>query len=303
VPGRRMLVGAAGETMTWQSGTTLMVEVPSGPVRGIGVALLEPSAGSMVELDLRVLDAGGEVLLSGTRRVPAGAVPGDLVVALAGEELESRSAEPLVAELTLRGDHPLVVAGAVEPRTPRLVVVEPAEDGLRLVRAGEASVYERPDALPRIRWAGTAVVETDPATTITMLAAGDAPADVVLTSPGPSNVESSASVDVLEDSGDTIRVGVEAAGPGYVVVSDALSDAFTASVDGAPAELRVADHGGVAVAVGAGEHEVELVYRQPYGGAGTAMSAGAALATIGLLVVRPARDGRRRWFARRTAPT
>ena len=75
-----------------------------------------------------------------------------------------------------------------------------------------------------------------------MLGAGGA-ADVILTEPGPSDESSSATVDVLEDSGDTIRVDVQADGAGYLVVADALSDSFVASVDGEPAELRVADHG------------------------------------------------------------
>lgn len=302
VPGRRTVLGAAGGTLAWQPGTTASVEIPAAPLRGIGVTLLEPPSGLAVQVDVRVVDEAGDVVLSGSRQVGTDAAAGDLVVALAGQDLDPDPESPLTAELTLRGDQPLVVAaGSTGASTPRLVVVEPADDGLRLLRTGEASIYERPGALSRIRWAGTSVVEPDAATTIAMLANG-APADVVLAAPGPSSLASSASLDVVEDSGDTIRVAVEAQAAGYLVVADALHDSFVATVDGESAELRVADHALVAVAVPAGAHVVELNHRQPYGGAGVAVSAGAALAAIMLTVVSPARGDRRRWFARRTAP-
>ena len=301
VPGRRSVLGGDGGSLGWQPGTVLSLEVPAGPLRGIGVELAEPTPGAAVQLGVRVVDRDGTVLLSGSRWVAPGEPAGDVMVALAGEDLEPDPAVPLVVELTLRGGPLVVVAASSQAATPRLVVVEPGDDGLRLVRAGETSIYERTDALPRIRWAGTAAVEPDATATIALLDEG-AEAEVVLTTPGPTDIASTASVEVVEDSGDTIRVSVNARGAGYVVVADAMSDAFVATVDGEPAELRVADHAYVAVAVPAGAHEVELSYRQPYGGAGVAMSVGAALLAIALATVRPARDGRRRWSARRSAP-
>jgi hypothetical protein len=183
------------------------------------------------------------------------------------------------------------------------VVIEPADDGLRLVRTGETSIYERLDAMPRIRWAGTAAAEPSGSSTIASLRNGESLPDVLLAEPGPTNEASTASVEVIEDSGDTIRASVQATGPGYLVVADALSGTFHATVDGTPAPLRVADHGAVAVAVESGAHEIELRYQQPYRGAGFAVSAGAALAVVALAAIRKAPGGRRRWSARRTAPT
>ena len=75
------------------------------------------------------------------------------------------------------------------------------------------------------------------------------------------------------------------------------------SVDGQPAELRVADHGVVAVAVPAGLHTIALTYRSPAGGAGLVITVVALIGVAVLAFVRPARAGMRRWSARRTAPT
>jgi hypothetical protein len=299
-PGLRTVVGLASGQVAWQPDATVTVEIPAGPVRAIGVGLAEQMAHPAIQLEVRVLDQAGTQVLRGTRWIRAGQPAGDVLVALPGESLDA-SAEPLRAEVTLRGGHPVdVIASADRVSDPRVVVVRPADDGLRLIRAGEATVYERTGALERIRWAGTSVVEPDAARTIAMLRAG-VPADVVLAEPGPSDQPSTAALDVVEDSGDTIRVEVDADAPGYLVVADALSGAFSASVDGQSTELRVADHGYVAVAVGAGSHEVALAYRQPYGGLGVAISAGAALIAIGLVALRPARE---RWRRRvpRTAP-
>ena len=269
VPGSRTTVGSSAGSLVWEPGSTVSVAVPAAALRGIGIVLLEPSAGPPMQMDVRLVDDTGSVVLSGTRDVNGfRSEVGDVVVALAGEDLESERGE-LVAELTLRGDRPLVLSAmAGRPATPRLVIMKPADDGLRLVRAGEASVYERLDALPRIRWAGTSAVEPVASTTIASLLQGESLPDVILDEPGPTDVASTAEVEVHEDSGDTIRASVQADGPGYLVVADALSDAFRATVDGEPAELRVADHGYVAVAVSRGAHEVELRYQQPYRGAG-----------------------------------
>jgi hypothetical protein len=166
------------------------------------------------------------------------------------------------------------------------------DDGLRVVDVGGATVYERSTALPRIRWAETAVVEPDEAAALDLVASGDAP-DVVLSAPGPAPSGAPAQVDVVEDSGDTIEVDVDAQGDGYLVVADALQDRWTATVDGAPAELRDADVGVVAIAVPDGDHVVRLEYDRPAGATGYLISAMSGAAVLGLVLVDRLRTRRR----------
>jgi uncharacterized membrane protein YfhO len=73
-------------------------------------------------------------------------------------------------------------------------------------------------------------------------------------------------------------------------VADALQAGWVATVDGAPAELVAADHGIVAVAVGAGTHHVELRYAAPYHGVGGWVTLAAAVCAMAVVVV----DKRRR---------
>jgi hypothetical protein len=244
-----------------------------------------------VEITARVLDSEGNVVWSGQRPVQPDLEPGDVVVALPGEDPPTGTDRPVSVELQLSGSEPLRVAGT--GAEVQVVSIAPVSDGLRLLSTGEATIYERPDALPRIRWAGTSVVEPDPERTIEMLDSGTAPG-VVLERPGPVAADSSADVTVVEDSGDQIRVDVVADGDGYLVVADALMDSFHATVDGEQAELRVADHAYVAVAVPAGAHEVGLSYHRPGGYAGPFVSMLAAAVVAALVIIPWLADRRRR---------
>lgn len=288
VAGQRHFLGAGGDEMRWEPGTTLRVDVAADSLRGAGVVLAQPVADLAVPsfIEARLLDPSGVVVATGSRTVEAG-TSDEVVIALAADDV---AAAPAVVELTLRSATPLVLAA--DGSVPQLVEVRPSDDGLRLVRAGETTIYERLTGLPRIRWAGSSIVEPDGAAVIDMLRSGRAP-DVVLAEAGPSADGSSASVQVLEDSGDTIRARVVADGPGYLVVADALAGTFSAAVGDGAAPLRVTDHGYVAVAVPAGEHVVTLTYDPPLHRLGWTASSLALLAALGLVLV-PARWGRRR---------
>lgn len=299
VAGARTAIGSSDQQTVWTPGTTLRFELDGGPLRGVGVVLaVTPS-----ELDLparveaRVFDQSGAVELTGTRLLRDRTAPGDVVVALPGEDVDA--AARLTVEITLQADHPVLLAGSGE--RAQLVVVRPGGDSLELRRSAGAVVYERAGALPRIRWAGTAAVEPDGPTAIDRLLDGEE-ADVLLAAPGPAADGSNAVVDVLEDSGDTIRVRVEADGAGYLVVADALQDSFRATLDGEPVELRAADHAVVAVATPAGEHEIMITYAAPRGGAGLIISIATAVALLLLVVINPGRARTRRSSPQRIAP-
>jgi uncharacterized membrane protein YfhO len=91
------------------------------------------------------------------------------------------------------------------------------------------------------------------------------------------------------------RVGIEAelSDPGYVVLVDAYDPGWRASVDGHEARLLRANIAFRAVAVAAGHHTVELVYRPRSLLAGLAVSGGATLAALAAALRSLARRGRR----------
>lgn len=157
----------------------------------------------------------------------------------------------------------------LDPDRPALPDLSDA--GIEVVHTGDAVVLERDSALPRIRWATTAEVVPDPDARVARLADPALPADTVVLSTGTSTRGGGgATLEVLDDDGDTVHVRVDADADGWLVVADTLDD-FVASLDGAPVDLVAADHAFGAVAVPAGTHEVHLSYR-PAGLRGGAMA-------------------------------
>jgi uncharacterized membrane protein YfhO len=112
---------------------------------------------------------------------------------------------------------------------------------------------------------------------------------VVLSESGPGgdagraapNDAGASDLAVVTDAPTAIELTVEAERPGYVVVADALQSGWVATVDGTDVPLVEADHAGVAVAVPAGLHEVELRYRPRGRSLGLALS---TLTVVGMLV-------------------
>jgi hypothetical protein len=154
-------------------------------------------------------------------------------------------------------------------------------------------IYQRLAALPRIRWATSAVVIPDQGTRVHTLATGSLPrSTVVLDAPGPAAGGAPATVKVNEDGADEISVGVSAQGAGYLVVADADQVGWGVTVDGKKAELVAADEGVVAVAVPAGTHTVALHYSSPDGGLGAAISVVTAVALLAAV-------GGEVWWSRR----
>src|SRR5262249_20207657 len=147
---------------------------------------------------------------------------------------------------------------AANGTVPAISVIRPADDGLRLVFAGGATVYERTRVLPRVRWASNVVVAPDKLTRLTFLANREPPNTVVLNTPVPKTSGLPAKVDVVSQGGDSVHARVDAQGDGYLVVADALTNGWVATVDGHSTPLVPADHALVAVRVPAGHHDVVL---------------------------------------------
>lgn len=280
-------------TVVLEGGESVEAEIEPSALRGLRFELVSIStADPLSSLRLEILGADGEVLAEGSTRLINGMEPGPQGVAVLGEDLDEASG-PLTVRLTfVSSDGSIALAGDPEG-TPALtpVVVPDDGDGLQLVSVDGATIYERLDALPRIRWASEVVVEEDAAARPMLIASG-LPADtVVLSEPGPEPDGAAASIEVAEDGFDEVAVSVDAEGAGYVVFADAKQEEWYATVDGEPAELVAADHAMVAVFVEEGTHEIVLSYRPRAWTESIALSLMAILA-VSLLLFATTKRGR-----------
>ncbi|MEY9860143.1 hypothetical protein ABH935_005779 [Catenulispora sp. GAS73] len=271
------------------------VTVPiTGPVRGIGFtpegAVPWDIAGFTkgTSVDVVIRDAGGKQIAQSSRLT--GATAGSqFQVAVDADTVPAGT--PLTATITLHAQAPLTVDA--DGALPAVDSITDADDGLRLAYVGSTVVYERMNALPRIRWASQSTVTASADRRIAMLNAGSVPGDtVVLSDPGPAGSGQAAAVRVVRDGMDSVTADVTAQGSGYLVVADADQVGWAAAVDGRSAGLVKADQGVVAVNVSAGAHEVTVRYSMPQQGLATW---GSVFVGVSLLAV-PAGEW---WWGRR----
>jgi hypothetical protein len=240
--------------------SSLTAHIPNRDVRAvvIGLASLDlPASPSFLAADL--IDSSGTILAHGERRIFSNQNSGGFAIPVV-EVSGGHGAGAVIVRLSLRASGGSVTLGADAQGQPALSLVTAANDGLRLVFTDGALVYERLRALPRIRWASSSEVTTDPALRVEELRSHVPPATVILSQPGPPGSGAPGRVKVIEDSADALRVSISAEGAGYLVVADAMQDGWRGYIDGMPTPLRAADHAGVAIYVPAGEHEVALRY-------------------------------------------
>lgn len=284
IPGERDRVGRPGRPFALSAPAT--ATVPAGPLRAVGVTVGDdpaPPAG-LATVTVTVADGTGTQLLTAQRRLPK-LVPGRVeLVPLAGEELP-RSGGALTVTVTVEAVAPVSLVGQRDrpAGTPLLTVLRPGGGQAKLVHAADGLVvWERPTSMPRIRWASRSTVVSDAQQRLDAVVGGTVPADTVVLdrAAGPADGRP-AEVEVLEDGGDTIRVRVRAQGAGFLVVADNIQTDWTATVDGTPVEITPAEYAVGAVAVPAGEHQVELRYAPRGRTLGTVLS----LTAGGLLVV------------------
>jgi hypothetical protein len=207
----------------------------------------------------------------------------------------------------------------------RWVVAGPAEAapaaGWRLAYAGaDARVYERPTALPLVRWAPAgpsagppagALVDpsagpsagfpagplvgppADPSSAAALAGPGAVPATAVAAKEGPAagaGASSQADLAVLRREPGRWGIAWSSAQPRLLVVAESWDPGWRARVDGRPRPVEAAAGALLGVRLGPGAGRVELRYRPPGLLAGSAVSAAALLA---LLVVPAAARGPR----------
>jgi hypothetical protein len=293
IPGREeQLVTGDQPLPVPTDGAPLSTEIPGGPLRGV---LLDFRSGPAVEsrgfLVAEVRDEQGEVLTSTRRLIQYPRPARQLYVPIDGEGLAEGG--PLTLSLSWDGPGEAPVLSADADGRPVLTLIRPAEDGLRLVHGQGALIWERLDALPRVRWASSAEVVPSSEDRAARVADADLPPDtVVLDEQGPDVDGGPASVEVLEDSGDRVRVRVDADGAGWLVLADSVQTDWTASLDGEPADIVAADHAFGAVHVPEGRHEVTFGY-EPRGETEGYVASAVGLVALGLMAVLPAVRRRR----------
>jgi hypothetical protein len=147
----------------------------------------------------------------------------------------------------------------------------------------DVKVLDNVHALPRA-WIVHRAVQMDTAQALADIAQGtmDPRRTVALEEPSPIEDEPPTESDVVtitEYAPETVRIEMETAAPGMLILSDVVDPGWQARVDGASAKIYVADGALRGVAVGPGKHAVEFQY------ASGALLVGAIISGLTLLAL------------------
>lgn len=280
---------AAPERTTWTDLTADRSTVESASQRGPlnGITFTGPPATTLAPGGMHltvavVADDSGETLASTESWVPG--LGGPRNVALQGSDIPDDTAWHLV--LTVTGQQSVVPIGTDDDGKAVISIARPvAADRVSVVHTGDATIYQRGNALPRVRWASSAVVEPTTEGLLRTLADQSLPDDTVVLSERPvhrADADATARVTLEPSDVNSTVARVDATGGGWVVVADSLQrDGWSATVDGEPTDLVRADSVGGAVWVPAGEHTVELQYHTPGIREGILLSAVTAAVAAG----------------------
>jgi Bacterial membrane protein YfhO len=284
VVGKQAPAPATRGTVRLAADQVVQCRLSAGPLRAVTVNFSGPLTGSSLGaiVHVRVHTPAGDI--TGARSLGAGlSAPAPVSVAVPGEDVSAATAA--TAQVWVSGaSAPFALAG--EAGIPACGTVTPVADGLKLVASDAgAIVYQRLTSLPRIRWASTSRVQTDPNARVAELKAGIGATTVLLDTAAPASENKPATVKVTAGDGDRLAATVNATGAGYLVVADSMQQpGWTATIDGRPTELVPADNAMVAVRVPAGLHQVEMTYTVPGQRSGLLIS-GASLLAFGFVLL------------------
>jgi hypothetical protein len=203
-----------------------------------------------------------------------------------------------------------LVVGAITLRDPQTSTTAPLvlRDGLRRLDFPDLKVYVHESVLPRAYLVGRARVLDDAAAVVAIGRHDFDPRHEVLLAPGPDAApleqpDGQPAEVVREDvSPERVRVAVRSDRGGWLVLSDAYTSDWRATIDGDVAPLVRANVALRAVRVPQGEHTVEFVYAPRSVTLGAAITA-ASLVAAASLVIAARLWPRGAWHARRETGT
>jgi hypothetical protein len=185
----------------------------------------------------------------------------------------------------------------------RLVLADdafsPPQAWRRLHAEGGLALWENPAARPRARFAACVTAASGPEDALARLAAEPGVEVVEAADPGPCDRSAVApEVRIAADEPERLEVTVDAAVPGWLVVSDLAYPGWIATVDGEETGIVPADGAGRAVRVPAGSHRVLMRFEPASFTAGIALTVAGLLALVagGVAVARAGRVPRRERF-------
>jgi hypothetical protein len=169
-----------------------------------------------------------------------------LIVGRYQNVLDKINALPIDEALPLLGR--MNVAYLVSPRALDLPIV---------YRGRDVTIYRNPAALPR---AWVASIDSN----LTQV----------------SNMRAGSSIESLTDSGNTVTIRAASSGDGWLILSDTWYPGWSATVDGEPTDIQLANETFRAVKFPAGVHQVEFQYAPMSLQLGEVMSLASAVVII-----------------------
>lgn len=183
------------------------------------------------------------------------------------------------------GSPPITVQAAtlVDARTGMFSALLPSDRGrFQRVHSGDVKIYENLDLLPRA-YLVHKTLAADEKQAIALVAAGDfAPAMTAVVeglAPFSSTVSPGDGAELLSYAPERVVIESQSAEAAFLVLSDSDDPGWQATIDGAPAPIYRTNVLLRGVAVPAGKHRVEFVYRP------VAWQQGLWLGTAGWIVI------------------
>ena len=173
----------------------------------------------------------------------------------------------------------------------RFVITSDARDDLECVRASAGeNLYRVPQPVPRAAFFDASQVDRVPPDALldTFLAHPDRERRLIPIGtpvPGSAAEPARAEVSYTRPSSDEIHLNASVSAPGFVNVLESFDPGWSATVDGAPAHVILANGFTMAIPIQPGNRAIRLFYRTPGRRLGWLLSLASAVLFLGLLAI------------------